>query len=53
MSSLTGEDVSKDDYDHAQKVWRTFDIHNKGQYHDLYVLNEVLTLTDVFENFRN
>lgn len=38
---------------HAQKVWRNFNCKTLADYHDLYVLTDVLLLTDVFENFRS
>ena len=51
-SLLTDEDISDEEYKHAQKVWETFEIENIGQYHDLYLKSDVLLLVDVFENFR-
>ena len=51
-SLLTDEDISDEEYRHAQKVWDTFGIENMGQYHDLYRKSDVLLLADVFENFR-
>ncbi|VDI38828.1 Hypothetical predicted protein [Mytilus galloprovincialis] len=49
---LSGEGITTLDYAHAQHVWQLFNIQNLGQYHDLYVLSDVLALADVFENFR-
>lgn len=51
-STLSGEGISTDDYEHAQRVWEEFDIKNLGEYHDLYVTTDVLALADVFEQFR-
>ena len=51
-NTLTDEPLPRADYEHAQRVWREFNIRNMGEYHDLYVLTDVLLLADVFENFR-
>ena len=45
--------VSKDDYQHAQKVWKEFGIRNLGDYHNLYLHTDVILLANVFEAFRN
>ena len=52
-SNLNLEDISDEDYVHAQKVWDVFEINNLGEYHDLYVQSDTLLLADVYENFRN
>ena len=36
-SELYKEDITDEEYAHAQKVWSTFNIKNLGEYHDLYV----------------
>ena len=36
-NNLNLEDISDEDYAHAQKVWDVFQIKNRGEYHDLYL----------------
>ena len=52
-SNLNLDDISVEDYVHAQKVWDVFEIKNLGEYHDLYVHSDTLLIADVYENFRN
>ena len=52
-SKLTGDGITDEDYQHAQTVWKEFDIESMKDYHNLYTLSDVLLLADDFENFRN
>lgn len=47
-SHLTEEDITLKEYDYAQKVWNEFNIKYMGDYHDLYVVSDVLLLADIF-----
>ena len=46
-------DISKSDYEHAQKVWRAFNLKNLGKYHDLYLKTDLILLANMFEAFRD
>ena len=47
-SNLTGECIADEDYQHAQTVWKEFNIESMKDYHNLYNLSDVLLLADVF-----
>ena len=47
------ENIINSDYRHAQRLFKTFNNKNLGDYHDLYFQSDVLLLDDVFENFRS
>ena len=51
-SILNDEHITDEEYEHAKDVWETFYMKNMGDYHDLYLVSDVLLLTDVSENFR-
>ena len=51
-SILNNENITNDDYCHAEKVWNTFQLQTMGEYHNLYLKSDILLLSDVFENFR-
>ena len=51
-SKLNMSGVSDQDYEHACKVWRDFEIANLGEYHDLYLRTDIIQLANVFEAFR-
>ena len=50
---LNDEDISPEDYNHAQNVWDHFGCKTMRDYHDLYLKSDVLLLADVFETFRD
>ncbi len=52
FSSLKGEGISDEDYTHAQNVWSTFECKTMRDYHDLYLVTDVLLLADVMHAFR-
>ena len=39
-SKLNKEDITDEDYAHAQKVWKVSEIKNIVEYHDLYVQSD-------------
>ena len=45
--------ISKEDYQHTQRVWEEFGIHNLGDYHNLYLRTDVVLLANVYEAFRD
>ena len=52
-SNLNLENISDENYTHAQKIWDIFEIKNLGEHHDLYVQSDTLLLSDIYENLRN
>jgi hypothetical protein len=52
FSKLSDEGITNQDYNHAKKVWETFNCKNMGDYHDLYLKTDTCLLADVFEEFR-
>ena len=51
-SSLCMEGITDVDYRHAKKVFKNLNNKNIADHHDLYVQNDTILLSDLFENFR-
>ena len=51
--NLNMENISDIDYRHANNVFKGFKLENLGDYHDLYVKSDILSLADVFNNFKD
>ena len=51
-SELYNEDISDEEYEHARKLWDHFECATFEEYHNLYLITDVLLLRDVFDKFR-
>ena len=49
---LKDENISQEDYNYFLNVLKVFNIQTFREYHDLYMMTDVLLLSDVFENFQ-
>lgn len=52
-NTISKQHISDENYAHAEVVWEKMNIQTMGEYHDLYLLCDVLLLADVFERFRS
>ena len=52
-SSLTEQGISEIYIAHAWRVFNHFDMTDLEDYHNFYLLTNVLLLADMFENFRD
>lgn len=53
LFTTVSKNISEEDYNHVQTVWKKFNMTTLWDLHDHYVLTDVLLLADVFERFRN
>ena len=51
-NDLAKEHISEEDYQFALEVWKKFNCKNLKDYLEVYLLADLLLLSDVFENFR-
>ena len=51
-SILNDQHITNDEYDHARKVWKAFNIKTMSEYHDLYLKSDVLLLADVLRKLQ-
>ena len=52
FNTLTGNDISEENYARAKLIWETFELKNLGELHDLYVASDVLLMTNIMEQYR-
>ena len=53
FNDLTKENISKEDYDHAQAIWNTWNMNTFQDYLELYLKTDVLLLADVISNYQH
>ena len=52
FNKLYDKHVSKEQYEYAENVWKTLECNTMTDYHNQYLVTDILLLADVFENFR-
>lgn len=52
FNDLGQQHISQEEYEFALKVWKTFNCKTLKDYLEIYLLADLLILSDVFENFR-
>ena len=48
---LYDKHMSKGQYEYADDVWKTLECNTMKDYHNHYLVTDILLLADVFENF--
>ena len=49
---MTGDVITEEKYEFAQQVWMTMGCQTLGEYHDLYLYQDIFLLADIFGQFR-
>jgi hypothetical protein len=52
-NDLTQKSCSPEDYQHAQNVWKTLECKTFEEYHNYYLMADVVLLAEVFEEYRS
>ena len=52
INKLYDKHVLKEQYEYAEYVWTTLECNTMRDYHNHYLITDILLLADVFENFR-
>jgi len=52
-NTLEDEPCTPKNYDRAREIWAPYNMKTTQNYHDHYLLSDVLLLADVFQNFKN
>ena len=52
-NALQERDITDEDYDRARDVWTAYKCKTMKDFHDAYLMTDVLLLADVYENFRS
>ena len=52
-SKLSESDITDEEFEFAQKIFKLFECKTLRDYHDLYLKSDVLLLADIFQNFRH
>jgi len=50
--TLRDQPLKEENYERAQQIWSKFNMQTMQNFHDHYLLTDVLLLADVFDHFR-
>ena len=52
-NDLTDEGITEENYQFAETVWKAMNCESMGDYHDIYLYQDIFLLADIFEQFRS